>query len=76
VLSPGGTLGDDLNENSIVPRLVYGHKTFLFMGDAGINAQASTLAASLSVKADILKVAHHGSCTALKERGACSSIRT
>jgi competence protein ComEC len=65
VLSPGGILGDYLNDNSLVLRLTYGQTTFLFMGDAEINAQNSMLAAGLPVKADILKVAHHGSCTAL-----------
>jgi hypothetical protein len=38
LLSPGENFGDDLNENSIVPRLVYGQTTFLFMGDVGMEA--------------------------------------
>ncbi len=65
VLNPGGTLvGDDLNENSVVLRLEYGSTTFLFMGDAGNEAEAGMLAAGVSLKADILKVGHHGSCSA------------
>jgi len=64
VLNPGGNLGDDLNENSIVLRLVYGQTTLLFMGDAGKAAESSILAAGLPLKADILKVGHHGSCSA------------
>jgi len=63
VLNPGGTLGDDPNENSIVLRLVYG-TTFLFMGDAGKVSESSILASNMQVKADILKIGHHGSCTA------------
>lgn len=64
VLNPGGTLGDDPNENSVVLRLVYGTTTFLFMGDAGNISEGSILASGLPVKANILKIGHHGSCTA------------
>jgi len=64
VLNPGGTFWDDLNENSIVLRLVYGQTTLLFMGDAGKAAESSILAVVLPLKADILKVGHHGSCSA------------
>ena len=35
VLNPGENLGDDLNESSILLRLVYDRTTILFMGDAG-----------------------------------------
>jgi competence protein ComEC len=64
VLNPGGILWDDLNENSIVLRLVYGQTTFLLMGDAGKEAEASMVAEGVPLKADILKVGHHGSCSA------------
>lgn len=64
VLNPGGTLGDEPNENSIVLRMVYGATTFLFMGDAGKVSESIILASGMSVKADILKIGHHGSCTA------------
>lgn len=63
VLNPGENLGGDLNENSMVLRLVYGQTTMLFMGDAGMEAEASMMAAGLNLKADILKVGHHGSCS-------------
>jgi competence protein ComEC len=64
VLNPGGTLGDDPNENSVVLRLVFGTTTFLFMGDAGKESESSILSSGMQVKADILKIGHHGSCTA------------
>jgi competence protein ComEC len=64
VLSPGATLWDDLNTSSLVLRLVYGQTTFLFMGDAGKVAEGSMIAAGLPLKANILKVGHHGSCSA------------
>jgi len=63
VLNPGENMGGDLNENSMVLRLVYGQTTILFMGDAGMDAEASMMAAGLNLKADILKVGHHGSCS-------------
>ena len=63
VLSPVDTSGDDLNNNSLVLRLVYGEVSFLFMGDAQTNAEAGILAAGLPVQSTILKVGHHGSNT-------------
>jgi competence protein ComEC len=65
VLNPTGTNGDDLNDNSVVLRLVYGKVSFLFTGDAQVQAEASMSVSSFSpVQATILKVGHHGSRTA------------
>jgi competence protein ComEC len=64
VLSPQSVTGPDLNNNSIVLRLVYGASSFLFTGDADQAAEASILSMGLPVQADILKVGHHGSRTA------------
>ena len=64
VLSPEGPQGPDLNEQSIVLRLVYGKVAFLFTGDAGKAAEASMLSAGEQLQAEILKVGHHGSSTA------------
>lgn len=63
VLNPVITIGD-INNNSIVLKLVYGKVTFLFMGDAQTDAEASMIASGLIPKVDILKVGHHGSRTA------------
>jgi competence protein ComEC len=63
VLSPISITSEDLNDNSIVLRLVYGDTSFLFTGDAQANAEASMLNSDLDVSATILKVAHHGSRT-------------
>lgn len=49
------------NNNSIVLRLRYDDITFLFTGDIQVESEASILQANLDVKADILKVMHHGS---------------
>ena len=49
------------NNNSIVLKLIYGDISFLFTGDALVEAEQRMLDAKLDVRADILKVGHHGS---------------
>jgi competence protein ComEC len=56
--------GDDVNENSIVVMLEYRGFRTLFMGDAGQNSEARLLASGVDLRADILKVGHHGSAYA------------
>jgi len=63
VLNPGRIVEGDLNRNSVVLRMTYGNTTFLFMGDANNDTEAEMIAADLPLKADILKVGHHGSST-------------
>jgi competence protein ComEC len=58
--------GDDVNENSIVLRLSYrlpDGQTYraLFTGDAGEGSEARLLARGADLRADLLKVGHHGS---------------
>ena len=60
VLSPGKKY-EDANNNSIVLRVEHGENTFLFMGDAEEEAEADILKSGADVKADVLKVGHHGS---------------
>lgn len=65
VLNPGSTyFTDDVNQNSIVLKVTDGKVTFLLMGDAGIEAENQIMKDGYDVKADILKVGHHGSRTA------------
>jgi len=52
---------NDINNNSLVFRLEYGHFRMLFTGDAGAEAEARILATGADVRADVLKVGHHGS---------------
>lgn len=70
VLAPGrpflADTGDDVNENSIVAMLHYRRpdgREFraLFTGDAGQNREAQLLATRVDLRADVLKVGHHGS---------------
>ena len=57
-------IGAGLNEDSIVARLIYKKKVFLFVGDAGVKTEAELLGEKIDLQADILKVGHHGSETA------------
>lgn len=52
---------DDLNNDSIVVRLEYGSRAFLFAADAEAEAEADMLASGLDLRADVLRVGHHGS---------------
>ncbi len=66
VLSPGDFLPqetrNDHNNNSIVLRLRYGNFSMLFCGDIEAPAEAALAARyGPALKADVLKVAHHGS---------------
>lgn len=64
VLSPSsGSASDDLNDGSLVLRYEYEGTAFLFTGDAGFAAESRMIADGAQLQADILKVAHHGSCT-------------
>ena len=53
----------ETNDTSIVLKAVYGQTSFLFTGDMEIAAEADLLDAGADVKADVLKVGHHGSNT-------------
>ena len=62
VLSPAKTQPTgDLNNNSVVLRLVYGQISFLFEGDAQADAESAMLVALVAKPTTVLKVAHHGS---------------
>lgn len=58
-LGPSSEAGLDANESSLVMKLTYGERSFLFTGDIGEKAEG--LLASRDLRADVLKAAHHGS---------------
>lgn len=60
-----GTNAEELNETSIVLKMIFGEKTFLFTGDATENNEENML--KKDIKADVLKVGHHGSRTSTSE---------
>lgn len=55
----------DLNDMSLVIRLDYGEKSFMFTGDCGIKAEEEMLDEHTkgAFKADVIKLGHHGSST-------------
>ncbi len=52
---------NDVNENSLVVLVQYGILRALFMGDAGFQSEERLLVQGVDLRADILKVGHHGS---------------
>lgn len=60
-----GLLGrtGDANNTSVVLRVLYGKDSVLFTGDMEEPEERAVLAAGVDVRADVLKVAHHGSRT-------------
>jgi len=63
VLAPSSPTYSDVNDYSIVLRVEFGSKTFLLTGDAEAKSEREQLDSGLSLKADVLKVGHHGSRT-------------
>lgn len=57
----------DLNESSIVCRLVRGEKEYLLMGDADFSTESALIRQNIYLKSDLLKVGHHGSKNATSE---------
>lgn len=60
-VGPVKTYGDDLNNWSAVLHLTYGKNTFLFTGDAESKSESDMIKSKQTLKADVLKVGHHGS---------------
>jgi uncharacterized membrane protein (UPF0136 family) len=62
-----GTSAHGLNNGSTVLRLDYGGTSLLFTGDAEVETDAPILRWGKRLRADILKVAHHGSPTSSRQ---------
>lgn len=60
-LAPNNDKYEDLNNYSIVVKLKYGNNSFIFMGDAEDISEGEILKKQLDIKADVIKVGHHGS---------------
>ena len=60
ILAPISSEYEEINNYSIVLKLVYKEKSFLFMADAEYDSEMELLKNS-DIKADVLKVGHHGS---------------
>lgn len=64
IIAPVNITGDDLNQYSAVIMLTYGENKFLFTGDAGNESEGQITS---DIKADVLKVGHHGSDTSTSQ---------
>lgn len=53
--------GDDSNNNSAVLRVTFGDTAFLFTADAKVEEENDILASGADLRADVLKIGHHGS---------------
>ena len=67
VLAPNSSEYKEANDYSIVIKLTYKNRSFLFMGDAEELSENQILAKGYDVKADILKLGHHGSKTSTSD---------
>jgi beta-lactamase superfamily II metal-dependent hydrolase len=61
ILAPNGSEYSDTNNYSIVIKLTYGNTSFLFTGDCEDVSEEEMVASGLNLKADVLKIGHHGS---------------
>lgn len=61
ILAPNGSGYEDINDYSVVVKLQFGKTSFLLTGDAGVQSEGEMLSKGLDLKADLLKVGHHGS---------------
>lgn len=60
-LAPNGDYYEDLNDYSAVLKVRFGSVSFLFAGDAESVSEAEMLKAGYDLRANVLKVGHHGS---------------
>lgn len=58
---------ENLNNQSMINRLIYQDSEFLFTGDAEQEAEELILQNNINPRADVLKIGHHGSKTATSQ---------
>ncbi len=58
---------ENLNDTSIVAKLIFGQTSFLFTGDAETEVEEKLISGGANLKADVLKVGHHGSKNATSD---------
>ncbi len=63
VFAPNSSSYGNLNNYSIVLKMQYGDTSFLFAGDAEVVSESEMIAKGYDLKADVLKIGHHGGNT-------------
>lgn len=67
ILAPNSASYKDLNNYSIVIKVTYKNNSFMFTGDAEAISETEMLKKGFDVKADILKIGHHGSSSSTSD---------
>lgn len=67
-VAPNSESYEETNDYSAVLRLTYGERSFLFTGDAEAFSEKEMLKNNMDLKADVLKVGHHGSSTSSSKK--------
>lgn len=67
VLGPSRDHGDELNDWSVSIKLVFGETSFVMCGDAETGGEADIIATGIDLRADVLKLGHHGSSTSTSD---------
>lgn len=68
IIAPNSSDYSSLNDYSVVLRIVYDDRSFLFMGDAEVLSEDEILDNNFDVRSDVIKVGHHGSNTSSGSR--------
>lgn len=68
IIAPNGTNYGNLNNYSVVTKLTYYKSSMLFMGDAEKTVENEIIAKHYNIKADIIKIGHHGSYTSSSKK--------
>ncbi len=61
IMPPVDTKAEDLNDTSLVARVSYGSRSFLFTGDLARVGEGLLVDSGRDLGSDVLKVGHHGS---------------
>lgn len=67
MLAPNSSKYEDLNNYSLVTRVMYGEVSIICMGDAETMSEEEILKNGLEVKSQVIKLGHHGSNTSSSE---------
>ena len=67
VLAPNSSKYEDLNNYSLVTRVLYGEVSIICMGDAEKISEEEILKNGLEIKSQVIKLGHHGSNTSSTE---------
>jgi len=67
MLSPNSTTYENVNDYSCVIKVSYKNSTYLFTGDTETTAEQELITNGYNLKAQVLKVAHHGSKTSTSQ---------